>query len=133
MHLRNKDQTGYTLVELITAMVIGTIMIGSAILILTNGQGLGQRHRDLVVVNAFAEKKVEALRSAGFLSLNNGTTNITSEMPSELQSPRSASLVTSTFSTGVKKIQVDLTYNDQGAARSYTYTTMIGELGVGQY
>ena len=124
---------GFTIVESIIAMIVGAIMISSAILILTSGQRLGQRHRDLVVANAFVEQKIEALRSIGFLGLTNGTTNITSEMPSELNTPRSANLQISTPSNGLKKVDLSITYNESGNTRSYTYTTYIGELGVGQY
>ncbi len=131
--LKLHKQSGFTIVESIVAMIVGTIMIGSAILILTSGQRLGQRHRDLIVANAFVEQKVEALRSTGFLGLTNGTTAITSEMPAELNSPRSGSLQISTPSSGLKKIDLSITYNEQGTNRTYTYTTYIGELGVGQY
>ncbi len=132
-----KDQagnsSGFTIVELITAMVVGVIMISGAVLVLTSGQTLAQRHRDLVAANSFAEQKIEALRSIGYLGVSNGTTDVTSQLPNELKSPRSGSLVTSSFSTGVKKAQLTITYNDQGIPRTYVYTTLIGELGVGQY
>lgn len=114
-------------------MVVGAIMMGSAILILTSGQRLAQRHRDLVVANAYVEQKIEALRSTGFLGLSSGTTDVTSEMPTELKLPRSGSLQIATPSSGLKKIDMSITYNDQGTSRTYTYTTYIGELGVGQY
>ncbi|HEY5549986.1 MAG TPA: prepilin-type N-terminal cleavage/methylation domain-containing protein [Candidatus Saccharimonadales bacterium] len=128
-----KNEKGFTIVELIVSMIVGAIMIGSAILILTSGERLGQKHRDLVVANAFVEQKVEALRSTGFLGLADGTTSIASEMPTELNSPRSGSLQVSTPSDGLKKIDISITYNESGTTRSYTYTTYIGELGVGQY
>ena len=128
-----KDQSGFTIVELIVALIVGVIMVGSAILILTSGQRLAQKHRDLVVANAFVEQKVEALRSTGYLGLSNGTTSITSEMPTELNSPRSGSLQISTPSNGLKKVDITISYNESGVTRSFTYTTYIGELGVGQY
>jgi type II secretory pathway pseudopilin PulG len=128
-----KDQFGFTIVELIVTMIVGTILIGSSILILTSGQRLSQTHRDLIAANAFAEKKVEALRSIGFLGLTDGTTNITNELPAELNPPRNGSLQITTPSSGLKKIDLTITYNDQGSSRTYKYTTYIGELGVGQY
>jgi prepilin-type N-terminal cleavage/methylation domain-containing protein len=128
-----KDQSGFTIVESIVAMTVGAVLIGSAILVLTSGSRLGQKHRDLVVANAFVEQKAEALRSAGFLSLTDGTTTITDELPTELNSPRSGSLLISTPSSGLKKIDITITYNEQGTSRTYAYTTYIGELGVGQY
>lgn len=94
---------------------------------------LAQRHRDTVIANAYANSKIEALRSLGFLGLTNGTTNITSELPEELKAPRSASLVVSSFSTSIKEIELTINYNERGVTRTYTYTTLIGELGVGQY
>ena len=114
-------------------IVVGSIMIGSAALALISQQHLSQRDRDLVVANSYVEQKVEALRSIGFLGLSIGTTNITAEMPSELNSPRSGSLQISSYSASIKQVDISITYNDQGTSRTYSYTTYIGELGVGQY
>jgi len=124
---------GFTIVELIVAITIGSIIIGGVSLILGSQVHLSQRGRDLVVANAYVEHRIEALRSRGFLGLANGTTDITSELPTELNTPRSASLVISSYTDAIKKVDISLTYNDQGVSRTYSYTTFIGELGVGQY
>ncbi|MEX1995258.1 MAG: prepilin-type N-terminal cleavage/methylation domain-containing protein [Candidatus Saccharimonadales bacterium] len=124
---------GFSIIELLVAIVIGSIMIGGISLIVTSHTYISQRGRDLIVANAYAERKVESLRSLGFLGLNNGVSDITSELPSELNPPRNAQLEISDASSGIKKIKISLTYNEQGAVRDYTYTTYIGELGVGQY
>lgn len=128
-----KNESGFTIVELIVAIVVGTILITSAILLMTSTERLSQRQRDLTAANSFVEQKVEALRSAGFLGLNDGTTDITSELPAELNSPRDGSLQISTAGGGLKKVDITLIYNDQGTNRTYSYTTYVGELGVGQY
>jgi len=130
----NRSKTsGFTVVELLVTIVVSSIMIGSAALALISQQHLSQRDRDLVVANSYVEQKVEALRSIGFLGLSIGTTNITAEMPSELNSPRSGSLQISSYSASIKQVDISITYNDQGTSRTYSYTTYIGELGVGQY
>lgn len=128
----HKDK-GFTIVEIIVAITIGAITIGSAFLILTSQLHLSQRARDLTVVNAYVENKVESLRSLGFLGLSDGSTNVSSELPSELSSPRSGTVQISSFSSSIKKVDVTVNYNDQGTNRTYSYTTYIGELGVGQY
>lgn len=133
MKLKRFNQSGFTLVELLVAIIVGAIFAGSANLIITQHTHLGQRGRDLVLANAYVEGKVEELRSIGFSGLSNGTTNITNELPSDLKAPHSGTLQISTQSTAVKKAVITLTYNDQGANRNYSYTTFIGELGVGQY
>jgi prepilin-type N-terminal cleavage/methylation domain-containing protein len=128
-----KDSRGFTVVEIIVALLAGSIMAGSAYLILTSHVSISQRARDLVLSNAYAENKMESLRSAGFLALSDGTNDITAELPSELKAPHSGSLVISTNTEATKKAVLTITYNDQGATRTYTYTTLVGELGVGQY
>ncbi len=86
----------------------------------------------MVVANSYAESKIEALRSAGYLSLADGTTDITSELPDELNQA-SGSLVISSYNTAIKQAVLTINYNQQGNDQTYTYTTYIGELGVGQY
>ena len=124
---------GYTIVELITAMTVGVIIMGSAFLILVSQLHLSQRGRDLVLMNSYVENKIESMRSKGYLGLSNGTTNIGSELPTELALPATGTMEITTSSTGLKKIDIDINYNDQGTNRVYLYTTYVGELGVGQY
>ena len=124
---------GFTIVELITAIVIGALFITAVSTLITNNGRISQRARDTTAANSFAENKIEALRSTGYASLSNGTTDITSDMPNELRSPRSASVAISSVSTSIKKIDITIAYNELGETRTYNYTTYIGELGVGQY
>ncbi len=114
-------------------MFVGTVLAGAVALFLNLHVHLAQRGRDVAATNSYVENKVESLRSAGYLSLSNGTTNVTSELPTELKPPRSGSVTISDESTSVKKVDISVTYNDQGTPRTYTYTTYVGELGVGQY
>lgn len=121
------------MVELLITIIVTAILMTGLNGIFLAHSNLSQRTRDAVVLNSFAESKVEALRSKGFLALTNGTTNITSELPSELRPPRSGSITVSTHSPAVKVVDISITYNDQGVNRSYSFKTYVGELGVGQY
>lgn len=128
-----QKQGGFTIVELIVALLVGAVLAGSVNLVYTNQSFLSQKVRDSVLVNAYAEGKIEGLRSAGYLSVNDGTTDISNELPSELGKPRSGTLQISTPSAGLKQVVLTITYNEQGADRTTVYKTYIGELGVGQY
>jgi len=135
MHLLRKSidtQAGFTIVELLVSLIVGAILVGSVNTIYTNQLFLSQRTRDTVIANAFVEAKVEALRSRGYLGVSLGSTDITGEMPAELNLPRNATLAVTTHSTSVKQIQLTLTFNEQGVAQNYSYITYLGELGVGQ-
>lgn len=124
---------GFTIVELLVSIAVGSVFMLAVTTLIIQNTRTAQKARDLAVIDSYAENKIEALRSGGFLSLNNGTTDITSEMPNELKSPRSGSLVISSASPSIKQAQIVTTYNNQGVPKTYTYTTFIGELGVGQY
>lgn len=132
MRILPRSQDGFTIVELIMAIVIGAIFVVTVTNLTISNDHIGHRSRDVSVVNSFAENKVESLRSAGYLSLSNGTTDITSELPSELKPPRSASMVISNSTTSVKKVDLTISYNEIGRPQTYSYTTLVGELGVGQ-
>lgn len=125
-------ESGFTVVELLVAIIVGAILLTSAGVLINSQAYISQRNRDLVLANAFAEGKIESLRSAGFLGLNDGTTDITTDLPAELNAPRNGSLQISPHTSAIKKAVLTITYNDQGADRTYSYTTYIGELGVGQ-
>lgn len=127
-----RQSSGFTLVELLVTMIAAGILIGGLHTAYVAQTSTSARARDSVIANAYAEGKVEALRSKGFLGLTNGTTTLTSELPAELQSPKSGTMVISTQSTSVKRVVITVTYSDRGTARTYQYTTFIGELGVGQ-
>lgn len=120
-------------VELLITLIVGAILILSLHTIVASHIYLTGRSRHLVVANAFAERKIEALRSAGYLRTDLGSTSITAELPSELKSPRSATLDVTAYSSAIKKVHLTISYNEQGTVRTQTYTTYIGELGVGQY
>lgn len=131
--MKQTNNDGFTIVELLVAIIVGAIIISAATSIIVSQTHISQRGRDLIIANAYIENKVESLRSAGFATLNIGTTDITSELPSELNAPRSGTVSIASQSDAIKKITINISYNDQGTSRSYGYTTYIGELGVGQY
>ncbi len=119
--------------EIMATLIAASIMIASVTVAVNSLAVLAQKHRDLVIANSYAMGKVEALRSKGFLGLAAGTTDLTSEMPSELKSPRSATMEISAESISVWHVDLSLTYSEHGTPRTLSYTTLVGELGVGQY
>ncbi len=120
-------------VELLITIIVGAILVLSLNSIVASHTYLTQRSRTMVLANAFAEQQIEALRSAGYLRTPYGTKSLTNELPADLHKPRSATLAVSAESSAVKRINLTITYNEQGVQRTQSYTTFIGELGVGQY
>lgn len=112
-------------------MVVGILFISSMNLVTDNYNDLSRQTRNLVLVNSYAESKVEGLRNTGYNGINTGTTDISSELPSQLSHP-SGTMTVSQPQAGLKQIDLSISYYDNGINRTYTYRTYIGELGVGQ-
>lgn len=131
--MQNQKQNGFTLTELIVTVAVFAVLIpvmGSFIAMI---DGLNDRGRDLSVIHALVENKIEGLRSVSFIGVSNGTTNFTNDLPVSIGSPRSATYTISSINSALKQVDVEVTYNDHGAARTLAYRTYLGELGVGQY
>lgn len=126
------NQKGFTLVELLVAIAVGAIVTGSLSQVVTSYVHTAQRGRYLNLANSYVEAKVEALRNQGYNSLSTGTTSLTSELPTQLPPSRSGSMTVASPSGGIKQVDISVSYKDQGQTNSYSYTTYIGELGVGQ-
>jgi type II secretory pathway pseudopilin PulG len=131
MH-KKKNPAGFTVVELMITVVIAGFIIPAVAIALTNLAVVNKQARDKVLVNMLVQNKVETLRSAGYNSLSNGTTSFASELPNIIGSPKSASYTISTPQTGIKQIDISISYTEYKAAKSLSYRTYVSELGVGQ-
>lgn len=127
-------QKGFTLVELVVSIAIGAFLIGSVSTLIVNSAKIAKQSRSVAVANSFAENKIEELRSFGYSGITSGpTVNISGELPSELSPPKVATLTISDQSASLKKAVLTVEYNDQGKQKTYSYTTLVGDKGVGQY
>jgi hypothetical protein len=108
------------------------IIIPAVTLAFNNLSVINRQARDMALANMIVQNKVETLRSKGYNSISNGTTSFTSELPSIMGSPKSASYTISTPRTGIKQVNLTISYTDYHKSRTLAFTTYISELGVGQ-
>lgn len=124
---------GFTLIELLIAIGLFAILVPVLMGFLTLLAVINDRARDVAIVNALVENKIESLRSKGFVALTNGETDFTNELSTDIAGARSATYAISTAEPGLKQIDVIVTYDDHGDEKTLNYRTYLGELGVGQY
>jgi type II secretory pathway pseudopilin PulG len=124
--------SGFTIAELVITIVIMGIIIPAVALALTNLSVVNYQARDLALANMIAQNKVETLRSSGYNSISLGTQSFSSELPSNMGSPKSASYTVTSPQTGIKQIDVNISYTEYKSVKNTTYRTYISELGVGQ-
>ncbi len=132
MKTPNLSSKGFTIVEILVAIAVAGVVVGSLSQVVTSFVHVSQRGRYLNLANSYVEAKVESLRNTGYNALATGTTSLTSELSTQLPRSRSASMTVSVPATGLKQVDITISYTDQSQSNSYAYTTYIGELGVGQ-
>ena len=129
---RKSKADGFTVVEMLLGIALFAILIPAVILALNSISTLNDSSKDLAISNIIAENKMEELRSIGFNSVPNGTTDITASLPATLGRSRSGSYTVTTPTAGEKQVTLTLVIQARGLSRTLNYRSVIGELGVGQ-
>lgn len=133
-----RNQPGFTVVELVIAIVVMGFVIPAVALAMTNLTVINYQARDLALANMTAQNKIESLRSNGYNAVPAGTVNFSSELPSTMGSPKSASYTVTdgtaagTPPVGVKQVDITISYTEYKSTQTITFRSYIGELGVGQ-
>lgn len=133
--MKINNQTGFTVLEVIVAIVVGGLFIIGMSGAVSNLNALNAKSERLTSANASAASKIEELRNAKFLALPATTTvvDFTDELASIIPPPRSAEYTVTDLNSSTKQIDLEIEYSDFGKTRTIEYSTVIGELGVGQY
>ena len=132
MLLLKNNESGFTIIEILISLAILGVVIPTIATGINTLTVLNNRTRDLTLTNLSAENKAEKLRNQGFNSLDDGTFDFSSELPTELASPKSGTYTISNTEPGIKEITINISYRDYGNTRTLHYKTIVSELGVGQ-
>lgn len=130
--MSKKQQTGFTIVEIVIAITLFAIIIPSIVGMISTAGFVNKTSIDHTLINNIVEEKIESLRSKGFASLSDGTTDFSNELPSTLSTPSSADITITPESTDIKKVVVSIAYTLQGQQKTFHYTTLISKNGLGQ-
>lgn len=131
--MAKKAENGFTIIELLVAIAVVGILVPTLVGFVNSLNRINDRAHDLAIINSLAENKVESLRSMGFTALNDGSTDFSSQLPPTIGSPKTASYSVVSENSSIKRIDIEITYNDHGDNKTMTYRTYVGEIGVGQY
>jgi type II secretory pathway pseudopilin PulG len=127
------DEGGFTIVELlVTTVVTGLIVVAVTTLFITIERT--QHSTQLMETASRAgEQQVESLRNNNYGSLTAGSTiTFTNNLPSNLPAPRSGTAVISEQASGVKRVEVTVTYRDGTKQKKVKLSSLIGQIGIGQ-
>jgi type II secretory pathway pseudopilin PulG len=129
-HLHRQD--GFTLVELVVTATFVAMASAAIIGVFITVGKMNKQSRNLAVVAALAEGKLESYRNAGYTAAATGSPSetFTSQLPANLGSPKSAIVNVNTPSTGLKQIDVVITYTDDGKQKKVQLSTLMAQRGI---
>ena len=130
---QSNSQSGFTIIEMLVTIILFAILVPTIVGFINTISSLNDRAKDTAVVNSLVENKIESLRSAGFRTIDTGSTDFSTELPSILSNPKSASYNVTEISPSVKQIDITVNHTTAGGLNTLTYRTYVGEIGVGQY
>lgn len=125
------DQSGFTLVELlITIVIIGIAGVGIASLFYTIQYTQRQSmYKDAATRSA--QREIELLRTTSANNLTAGQTiTFTSDLPARLPGNKSGTVQVTEPSPGLKRVNVNVTYYDNGKKREVNLSSLIGVIGI---
>lgn len=126
-------QSGFTVVEVtVTIVLLGFVVIGITELNLSI-QRIQEKTSWLQTASRAAQTEIEALRNDNYNSLTDGQViTFTDQLPSKLPAPRSATARISEPQSGLKKVDITVSYSDHGTTRDVKVTSLIGVIGISQ-
>jgi len=127
------DQRGFTLVEMVvTILVMGFIMVSLSTLFI-GIQRIQAQSTYTEVANRAAQRQIESLRNSNYNSLTPGqTVSFTPELPDNLPAGATGSYVVSEPISGLRRVDVTITYTYGGSTRNIVLSSLIGVIGITQ-
>lgn len=128
-----RGERGFTLVELMTTIVVIGIVVGSISSLMLAVQRTQRESMFMEGATWAAQREIEVLRNNQYGSLTPGENiTFTSDLPDYLPSPRSGVVEVSEPATGLRRVDVTVSYGSNNDQRSVKLTSFIGVLGIAQ-
>jgi len=131
--MNKKSEAGFTLVELtITILVLGIVMT-SVVTLFVNIQQAQTHTRYLETATYAAQAEIESLRTINYNNLTPGQTiDFSDQLPASLPSDASGTVLVSEPVSGLRRVDVNVSYSYKGKDRTVSLSSLIGVLGITQ-
>jgi type II secretory pathway pseudopilin PulG len=140
--MTKQDERGFTIMELIVAMAFVGVVIVSLTELFTGLRQINRAANNYTIAVEVGQQYIENFRNTPYNNIPTGTTDVTTaalnNYPS-LLTPRSATTIvnyvdtsgnSSATDTGIKKVEMDISYKDRTGTRQVQFATQIAEEGL---
>ncbi len=128
-----REQSGYTLVEAMVAIVVLGLVIGGISNLFITILRTQYMTSNLEAATRAAQREIESLRNNNYNTLEPGTNiDFTDRLPDNLPSGKQGTVAISEPVPGLRRVDVNVTYTDNGAERQVNLSSLIGVIGIAQ-
>lgn len=128
-----RQDQGFTLVELVTAVVVLGIVGASITGLYLNIQQSQIGASYLESATRAAQREVESLRNSNYNNLTPGVNiDFSDELPNNLPNGSVGTVEVSEPSSGIRRVNVNVTYTHNGSVREVELSSLIGVIGITQ-
>jgi len=139
MLVRDKNQAGFTVVELLITLTVLSIAFLGFTTLFVNIESVSDQADDIIAANdaAFTEMQTYENTDFGLITVGAPQTeieieNFESGLPQQLQSPRTAKVYATSLTPTLKRVRVTVTYDNNRDGEEITYVSLIHESGLGR-
>lgn len=122
---------GFTIVELVLTIVAFGFISVAVWELFSSVQDVQRRAGYIETATRAAQQEVESLRNNNYNLLTNGQ-NLAFTVPASLPGPASGTAAVSEPVTGIKRVDVTVSYTDHGQSRQVSLSSLIGVIGISQ-
>lgn len=129
-----KSESGFTFLELLaTTMFIG-IAFASIVEIFISLNGINRQSRNLVDAKQAALERIEDYRNSAYVDIPVGSPalDFSAQLPANLGSPKTGTVNVTETQTGLKRVDVFVSYREGNRTKQVELSTLITEEGIGQ-
>jgi prepilin-type N-terminal cleavage/methylation domain-containing protein len=131
--MKRRVEEGFTLVELVAAVVVIGIIGTSITALFLNIQQIQISTNYLESATRAAQLQVESLRNSNYNNLTPGSTiNFTDELPDDLPQDSTGTVAVSEPSPGIRRVDVTVAYTFDDKPRTVEMSSLIGVIGITQ-
>lgn len=128
-----QNSNGFTIPELLMAMMVIGVLISGISAIFISAQGVQQRTLVLEAATRAGQLQIESLRNNNYSALiPDEDIDFTASLPDILPDDKLGIVKVSEPKPGLRRVDVEITYTNQGKSERIELSSLIGILGITQ-
>jgi prepilin-type N-terminal cleavage/methylation domain-containing protein len=131
--MRNAKEAGFSLIEVLVASVVITIIFTSILSLFTTLRQVNARAHNLTLATQLVQREMETFRNTPYTNIAVGTVDFSNLLTpyKTMANPKTGTVtITQSSMTGVKQVDIKVQYTEHKSLKTVQTTTLIYENGI---